>query len=80
MDLKQIEYILKIAEEQNITHAAEKLFCHFLELQSPSLPSTSSFSSWKKSSALRYSTVPGLTGTQPLPAKSISTQQKTFFL
>lgn len=26
MDLKQIEYILKIAEEQNITHAAEKLF------------------------------------------------------
>ena len=26
MDLKQIEYILKIAEEKNITHAAEKLF------------------------------------------------------
>lgn len=26
MDLKQIEYILKIAEEHNITHAAEKLF------------------------------------------------------
>lgn len=26
MDLKQIEYILKIAEENNITHAAEKLF------------------------------------------------------
>ena len=26
MDLKQIEYILKIAEEQNITRAAEKLF------------------------------------------------------
>lgn len=26
MDLKKIEYILKIAEEQNITHAAEKLF------------------------------------------------------
>lgn len=26
MDLKQIEYILKIAEERNITHAAEKLF------------------------------------------------------
>jgi len=44
-------------------------------LQSPGLPSTSSFSSWKKSSALRYSTVPGLTGTQPLPAKSISTQK-----
>ena len=60
MDLKQIEYILKIAEEQNITHAAEKLFI--------------------TQSALRYSTVPGLTGTQPLPAKSISTQQKTFFL
>ena len=65
MDLKQIEYILKIAEQS---------------YSSPSLPSTSSFSSWKKSSALRYSTVPGLTGTQPLPAKSISTQQKTFFL
>jgi len=48
-----------------------------LELQSPGLSSTSSFSSWKKSSALRYSTVPGLTGTQPLPAKSISTQQKS---
>lgn len=26
MDLKQLEYILKIAEENNITHAAEKLF------------------------------------------------------
>ena len=26
MDTKQIEYILKIAEEGNITHAAEKLF------------------------------------------------------
>ena len=26
MDLKQIEYILKIAEELNISHAAEKLF------------------------------------------------------
>lgn len=26
MDLKQIEYIVKIAEEENITHAAEKLF------------------------------------------------------
>lgn len=26
MDLKQIEYILKIAEENNITHAAEKLY------------------------------------------------------
>lgn len=26
MDLKQIEYIIKIAEENNITHAAEKLF------------------------------------------------------
>lgn len=26
MDLKQVEYILKIAEENNITHAAEKLF------------------------------------------------------
>lgn len=26
MDLKQAEYILKIAEEKNITHAAEKLF------------------------------------------------------
>lgn len=26
MDLKQLEYILKIAEERNITHAAEKLF------------------------------------------------------
>ena len=26
MDLKQLEYILKIAEEKNITHAAEKLF------------------------------------------------------
>lgn len=26
MDIKQIEYILKIAEENNITHAAEKLF------------------------------------------------------
>ena len=26
MDTKQIEYILKIAEENNITHAAEKLF------------------------------------------------------
>ena len=25
MDTKQIEYILKIAEENNITHAAEKL-------------------------------------------------------
>ena len=50
MDLKQIEYILKIAEEQNITHAAEKLFI--------------------TQSALN----------QPLPAKSISTQQKTFFL
>lgn len=26
MDLKQLEYILKIAEEKNITHAAEKLY------------------------------------------------------
>jgi DNA-binding transcriptional LysR family regulator len=26
MDLKQVEYILKIAEENNITHAAEKLY------------------------------------------------------
>ena len=26
MDLKQVEYIIKIAEENNITHAAEKLF------------------------------------------------------
>ncbi|MDR3258772.1 MAG: LysR family transcriptional regulator [Fusobacteriaceae bacterium] len=26
MDLKQLEYIVKIAEENNITHAAEKLF------------------------------------------------------
>ena len=26
MDTKQIEYILKIAEENNITRAAEKLF------------------------------------------------------
>jgi DNA-binding transcriptional LysR family regulator len=26
MELKQVEYILKIAEENNITHAAEKLF------------------------------------------------------
>lgn len=26
MDLKQLEYIIKIAEENNITHAAEKLF------------------------------------------------------
>ena len=26
MDTKQIEYILKIAEENNITKAAEKLF------------------------------------------------------
>ena len=26
MDLKQIEYIVKIAEEENIKHAAEKLF------------------------------------------------------
>lgn len=26
MDLKQVEYILKIAEENNITRAAEKLF------------------------------------------------------
>lgn len=26
MNLKEIEYIVKIAEEGNITHAAEKLF------------------------------------------------------
>lgn len=26
MNLKEIEYIVKIAEEQNVTHAAEKLF------------------------------------------------------
>jgi DNA-binding transcriptional LysR family regulator len=26
MDLKQLEYIIKIAEENNITRAAEKLF------------------------------------------------------
>jgi len=26
MDTRQIEYILKIAEENNITHAANKLF------------------------------------------------------
>ncbi len=73
MDLKQIEYILKIAEEQNITHAAEKLFITQSALNQQLLK-------LEKSSALRYSTVPGLTGTQPLPAKSISTQQKTFFL
>ena len=26
MDLKQLEYIVEIAKEKNITHAAEKLF------------------------------------------------------
>lgn len=73
MDLKQIEYILKIAEEQNITHAAEKLFITQSALNQQLLK-------LEKSSALRYSIVPGLTGIRPTPEKSISTQQKTFFL
>ncbi len=30
MDLKQLEYIVEIAKEKNITHAAEKLFIFFL--------------------------------------------------
>ena len=74
MDLKQIEYILKIAEEQNITHAAEKLFITQSALNQQLLKLG------KKSSALRYSIVPGLTGTQPLPAKSISNAAKDILL
>ena len=37
MDLKQMEYILAIAKEENITHAAEKLYI-----------SRSAFSIWRK--------------------------------
>lgn len=73
MDLKQIEYILKIAEEQNITHAAEKLFITQSALNQQLLKLEKELGT-----PLFYRS--RTDGTQPLPAKSISTQQKTFFL
>ncbi len=50
MDTRQIEYILKIAEENNITRAAEKLFI------------TQSALNQQKTWALPCFTVPGQTG------------------
>ena len=73
MDLKQIEYILKIAEEQNITHAAEKLFITQSALNQQLLKLEKELGT-----PLFYRS--RTDWHQPLPAKSISTQQKTFFL
>ncbi len=64
MDTKQIEYILKIAEENNITKAAEKLF-----LTQPAL--NSSFFAWKKSWALSFFTARGPIGGPRRLEKSI---------
>ena len=72
MDLKQIEYILKIAEEQNITHAAEKLFITQSALNQQLLKLEKELGT-----PLFYRS---RTDWHPTPAKSISTQQKTFFL
>lgn len=71
MDLKQIEYILKIAEEKNITHAAEKLL-------SPNPRLTSSFSNWKRNWAVLFFTGHGPTGVRHLPVKSTSMRQDRF--
>ena len=49
MDLKQIEYIVKIDDEHSITRAAEKLFVTQSAL-------TSSFCGWRRSLGHRFFT------------------------
>lgn len=71
MDLKQIEYILKIAEEKNITHAAEKLFITQSALNQQLLK-------LEKERAVLFFTGHGPTGVRHLPAKSTSMQQDRF--
>ena len=62
MDTKQIEYILKIAEENNITHAAEKL-----HLTQPAL--NQQLLRLERES--HFFTVPAPTGVLPEPVRSI---------
>ena len=68
MNLKEIEYILKIAEEKNITHAAEKLFITQSALNQQLLK-------LEKELAVLFFTGHGPTGVRHLPVESILRRQ-----
>ena len=65
MDLRQLEYIVQIAEENNITRAAEKLYI------TQSSPESTASEARKKNLVSRFFTVHALTGTQQKQEKSI---------
>lgn len=64
MDLRQLEYIVQIAEENNITRAAEKLYITQSALNQQLLK-------LEKNLVSRFFTVHALTGTQQKQEKSI---------
>ena len=65
MDLRQLEYIVQIAEENNITRAAEKLYITQSALNQQLLKLE------KELILPRFFTVHALTGTQQKQEKSI---------